>query len=128
MNGVAQILGSLLMYGIGQANMAIAPWRVLFLVCGGLTIGAGILFIVLMPRSPSTAWFLNEKEKAIIIQRLASDRGTGERTEFNKGQLREALTAPMTWLFMLMACCITLTTPIMKVSPHHSLGEDSLLL
>ncbi|CAH0028409.1 unnamed protein product [Clonostachys rhizophaga] len=116
MNGVAQILGSLLMYGIGQTNMAIAPWRVLFLVCGGLTIGAGMLFVVLMPRSPSTAWFLNEKQKAIVIQRLASDRGSGERTEFNKGQLREALMAPMTWLFMLMACCITLTTPIMKFS------------
>lgn len=83
-----------------------------------------MLFIILMPRSPSTAWFLSEKEKAIVIQRLASDRGSGERTDFNKAQLREALMAPMTWLFMLMACCITLTTPIMKVSPHHSLGRD----
>lgn len=117
MNGVSQIIGSLMMYGIGQSNMALAPWRVLFLICGGLTALTGVAFIFFMPRNPETAWFLNEQEKAVVVQRLAADRGTGDRTEFNKSQMREALLSPMTWLFLLMALCITLTTPIIKVCP-----------
>ncbi|KAI3011147.1 hypothetical protein CBS147346_1348 [Aspergillus niger] len=34
MNGLAQVLGSLLMYGIGKQHYPrLEPWRVLFLVC-----------------------------------------------------------------------------------------------
>jgi MFS transporter, ACS family, allantoate permease len=124
MNGVSQIVGSLMMYGIGQAKMSMAPWRVLFLICGGLTSATGVAFIFLMPRNPMQAWFLTEKEKSIVIQRLAKDRGTGDRAEFNKAQAIEALLSPMTWLFLLMACSITLTTPIIKVrfSPSRCLS------
>ncbi|CAG9937484.1 unnamed protein product [Clonostachys rosea f. rosea IK726] len=63
MNGVAQILGSLLMYGIGQSNMAIAPWRVLFLfsatVINGFGYGTLQTMLVAMPAgacNTGTVW------------------------------------------------------------------------
>ena len=35
MNGIAQVIGCLLMYGIGKnTGLSLAPWRTLFLVCG----------------------------------------------------------------------------------------------
>ena len=41
MNGIAQIVGCLLMYGIGRnTSLSIAPWRVLFLICGAMTSAA----------------------------------------------------------------------------------------
>lgn len=116
MNGVSQILGALMMYGIGHAKMALAPWRALFLICGGLTSLVGVIFIIWMPRDASSAWFLTPRQREIAAQRLAVDRATRDRTDFNKSQMREALTSPMTWLYLMMALCITLTTPIIKFS------------
>ncbi|KAK0640053.1 putative transporter [Lasiodiplodia hormozganensis] len=96
MFGVSQIAGALMMYGIGTAgdNMDIESWRVMFLVCGGLTVGSGILFLVIMPRDATTAWFLNEEERRIATERLALDRATRDRAEFNRKQAQEALTDP----------------------------------
>lgn len=52
------------MYGVGLAeNVAIENWRVMFLVCGGATIFCGILFVLLMPQGPETAWFLRNREE-----------------------------------------------------------------
>jgi MFS family permease len=53
MSGVSQILGVLIMYAIGSRDMAIASWRVLFFVIGGMTCVCGIGFILLMPRNPA---------------------------------------------------------------------------
>lgn len=116
MNGVSQIVGALIMYGIGHSEMKLAPWRSLFLICGGLTSAVGILFIIAMPRDTMTAWFLNEREREVATQRLAIDRATRDRAEFNKHQVREALTCSMTWIYFFIALCITLNTPILKVS------------
>lgn len=116
MSGVSQILGALIMYAIGSRDMAIASWRVLFLVIGGMTCVRGIGFTLLMPRNPSNAWFLNEHERELATKRLALDRVTRDRAEFNNAQLKEALLEPRTYLYFLMALCITLTTPILKVS------------
>lgn len=116
MNGVAQIVAALLMYGIAKNEHALAPWRVLFLVTGGMTIACGVVFVLWMPRSPGSAWFLNEKERSLAVRRLAADRGTKEGSDFNWAQAREALTTPTTWLYFMMALGLTLPTPIIKVS------------
>lgn len=116
MFGVSQIAGGLMMYGIGSGVHAIATWRVMFMVCGGLTIAAGIGFIFLMPRNTTTAWFLNEREREIATARLALDRATRDRAHFDWAQVKEAFTDPRTALFAAMAFFITLPTPIVKVS------------
>lgn len=117
MNGISQIMGGLLMYGLGHANMAIENWRAIFLVFGGLTIACGIAFVTMMPRDTTTAWFLDEREREIATRRLAIDRATRDRADFSKAQLWEAMRSPLTWLCFMMALCITLTTPILKVNP-----------
>ncbi|KAB8210750.1 major facilitator superfamily domain-containing protein [Aspergillus parasiticus] len=127
MNGVSQVIGALMMYGIGQGGMPLAPWRSLFLICGGLTCTAGLLFIFLMPRDTTTAWFLNPHEREVATQRMAIDRATRDRAEFNKAQVKEALLSPMTWVYCLMGICITLTTPIIKFSSTviHGFGYST---
>ncbi|KAM5352614.1 hypothetical protein ACJ41O_005336 [Fusarium nematophilum] len=117
MNGVSQIVGALLMYAVGGADsMAIESWRAIFLVFGGLTVACGIAFVLLMPRDTTTAWFLTEREREVATRRLAIDRATRDRAHFDKAQMWEALSSPLTWLCFMMALCITLTTPILKFS------------
>ncbi|KAF4959019.1 hypothetical protein FSARC_10856 [Fusarium sarcochroum] len=116
MNGISQMIGGLLMYAVGGANMAIASWRAIFLVFGGLTVACGIAFTTLMPVDTKTAWFLNERERQIATRRLAIDRATRDKADFDKKQFWEALSSPLSWLCFAMAMCITLTTPVMKYS------------
>ena len=117
MSGVAQIVGAILMYLIGQAPpMAIANWRVMFLICGAFTIVAGLIFIFTVPADGSEAWFLNEKQRRIAIERLALDRATRDRSEFNRSQMIEALTEAKTWILIMMAFFITIPSPILKFS------------
>ena len=122
MSGISQIVGGVLMYLLGGADMAIANWRAMFLIAGGLTSACGVCFICLMPRDTTTAWFLNEREREVATQRLAVDRATRDRAEFNMTQAKEAFLSPLTWIYFLMALCITLTTPILKVGTILSLS------
>lgn len=103
MNGVSQIIG------------ALAPWRVLFIVCGVFTIAVGVVFIWLMPQDTTTAWFLNEREKEVATQRLAVDCASRDRQEFNWAQAKEAFASPFIYLFIMMGLCLILITPINKV-------------
>lgn len=107
-----------MMYGIGLAdNVALANWRIMFLVCGGGTVLAGMIFIALMPIGPETAWFLTEPERRIAVQRLAADRLSKEQTTFSKSQMMEAFTDPRTYMFCMFAFLGTLAGPVLKVSP-----------
>ncbi|KAI9151548.1 transporter [Paramyrothecium foliicola] len=128
MFGVSQVVGGLMMYGIGMAEMSFDSWRVMFILCGGLTVLAGVLFIIFMPREPSVAWFLKENERRVAVERLALDRGTRDRSNFDMKQFREAFTDPRTWLYGSMALFICLPTPIVKFSSKviHGFGYDSL--
>ncbi|CAP79893.1 putative transporter [Penicillium chrysogenum] len=116
MFGVSQIVGALMMYGIGQGNFAIETWRVMFLICGGLTVACGIVFIIFMPKDASSAWFLTERERRIAMDRLILDRATRDRTDFDMKQAKEALSDPRTLLYAAMALFITLPTAIVKFS------------
>ncbi|KAH7193673.1 major facilitator superfamily domain-containing protein [Fusarium flagelliforme] len=115
MNGISQIVGGILMYALSDADMAISSWRVMFLIFGGLTVMFGILFTVMIPEKTTTAWFLNQRERHVATKRLAIDRASGARKGFDIRQLREALSTPLSWLYVLMAFCIASTNPITKV-------------
>lgn len=115
MFGVSQVAGGLMMYGIGLANMKLENWRVMFILCGALTVVSGVLFIVFMPTDPAKAWFLKEHERKVAVERLAQDRATRDRSDFNMAQAKEAVLDPRTWLLCSMALFICIPTPIVKV-------------
>ncbi|KAH8653603.1 major facilitator superfamily domain-containing protein [Xylariales sp. PMI_506] len=114
-NGIATIVGALIMYGVGYAeHVALANWRVMFLICAGATIVCGTVFIFLMPHSPENAWFLNDEEKKIAVQRLLTDGMTQEKKVFKKHQLWEALKDPLCWAAVLFGFLGTFASPVLK--------------
>ena len=113
-NGLAQIAGSLLMYGIGEnKSLVVAPWRVMFLVDGAITILAGILFYVAMPAGPDKAWFLNAEEKILAGKRLASQHDGGDKTSFSWPQFREAATDVRTFHTFMFGLLVTMCSPVL---------------
>ncbi|KAK5172058.1 uncharacterized protein LTR77_003695 [Saxophila tyrrhenica] len=116
-SGLSQIIGALVMYGIGGASgLALENWRVMFLICGAATITAGLVYGLVMPRDTSTAWFLKPEDRQLATERLALDRATRDKSSFDVRQVKEALLDVQTWLLFCMGLFICLPSPILKFS------------
>ncbi|KAM0272168.1 hypothetical protein ACHAQH_008846 [Verticillium albo-atrum] len=68
MNGISQIVGALLMYAVGGADMAIESWRAIFLIFGGLTVACGAVFLWLCPMTRRTLVLLNGDQRLRLQQ------------------------------------------------------------
>ncbi|KAF9255327.1 MFS general substrate transporter [Marasmius fiardii PR-910] len=107
MNGTAQIISGFISYGsLHIQTKGFQPWQWmtradrLMIICGTLTLICAILFWFLFPDSPTNAWFLTMRERALAIKRIKKENQTGvENKHFKKEQMIEALTDPKTWLF-----------------------------
>lgn len=115
-NGLAQVIGALMMYGIAHDKTAISQWKVMFIICGALTTFIGILFLFIMPAGPGSAWFLNPQERLIATQRLKAETEGGDRTNFSPSQFKEAAKDIRTYLSFLFGVLITLPSPVIAVS------------
>lgn len=114
MNGLAQVLGCFLMYGIGKSSsLTIAPWRVLFIICGAITVAAGVAFFFLMPNGPKDAWFLNAREREVLSLRMAQDRDGGDKTSFSFAQLKETLMDPKAWIIFWFGVLVCMQSPVL---------------
>lgn len=114
-NGLAQIVGSLMMYGIGehQGYLAIAPWRIMLLLCGVVAIFAGILFFFAMPAGPDTFWLLKPEEKVVAAKRLASQHNGGDKISFPWKQSTAACADPKTLHVFMFGLLVTMCSPVL---------------
>jgi sugar phosphate permease len=104
------------MYGIGKnKSLNLAPWRVLFIVCGALTMACGVVFYFVMPGSPKDAWFLTAREKEVLALRKADDNEGGDKTNFSMQQLRETLLDKKSWFIFAFGVLVTMQSPVLTV-------------
>ena len=106
-NGFGQIFGGLVAYGIATGNtkygFTVAPWKIVFLLTGLLTVCVGIIFLFLIPDNQLNARFLTKKERVLAIERVrVNAQGIGNK-HFKLYQLKEALLDPMVWAFAFFA-------------------------
>jgi ACS family allantoate permease-like MFS transporter len=103
-NGFAQIFGGLVAYGIavGQKDhhSSIAPWKILFLFTGILTIAVGVLFLVFVPDNQLKARWLTKDDRVLALARVRDNQqGIGNK-RFKTYQFVEALKDPLVWAFI----------------------------
>lgn len=77
---LANTFSGALAYGISSGNSRLANWRLIFLVEGLATLIMAPLVFWLLPDSPETARFLNEKEKSVVEARKLRQIGERHRT------------------------------------------------
>ena len=83
-NGWAQILGGCLAYGIARGvdihGSSIAPWKIIFLTVGLLTVAIGIIFLFVVPDNQLNARFLNKEDRILAIERIRiNQQGVGNK-------------------------------------------------
>jgi MFS transporter, ACS family, allantoate permease len=105
-NGFAQILGGLVAYGIAKGverhGSAIAPWKIIFLATGLLTVTMGVVFLFVIPDNQMNARFLSKEDRIFAIERIrVNQQGVGNK-HYKVYQLKEALRDPLTWAFVFI--------------------------
>ncbi|GAA6052475.1 hypothetical protein JCM3770_001130 [Rhodotorula araucariae] len=112
-NAFAQIVGALLLYGCGSIdNIAIKGWRLSYIICAILTLLGGAFFFIFVPKSPATAWFLKPEEREVAVLRVASERATGEHSNWDWVQFWQTLKDPRFYLVFIWAVCVCLTSVV----------------
>ncbi|KAK5112331.1 hypothetical protein LTR62_004294 [Meristemomyces frigidus] len=96
MNGVAGIFGGLLGYAIGHIHTGLAAWAYVFLIFGAISIVWAGIFTAFMPDIISSARFLNEREKAVAVERVAANKQGVKNKQFKKYQVWQFLRDPKT--------------------------------
>ncbi|KAF8073574.1 MFS general substrate transporter [Lyophyllum atratum] len=107
MNGFAQIISGFLSFGaLHIKTRGFEPWQWLMIITGLITLIAALSFWFMFPDSPTTAWFLTKKERAIAVRRIKVNQTGVENKTFKKEQMFEALRDPKTWLIALFSASV----------------------
>lgn len=102
-DGLAQISGGLVAYGLSADESNFHPRKILFLLTGFITIVFGALFSVLIPDNQLNARWLSKEDRVLAIERVRiNQQGIGNK-HFKAYQFKESLLDPMTWAFVIFA-------------------------
>ncbi|KAJ8501433.1 hypothetical protein ONZ51_g592 [Trametes cubensis] len=118
MNGLTQVFGGFVAYGISfYDGNAIASYKIVYLLLGGLAILVGVCVIIWLPDSPVHARALTTEERIAALERVRDDQGGTENKHLKKDQIIEALLDIRTWLIVL--------TTMMTSIPNGGLSNFS---
>lgn len=78
------MIAGIISYGVGHTATAIAPWRLLFLIMGSVTVFWGVVLFFFLPDSPLQENFLKGKDKYIALSRIKSNMtGVEDRVSYH---------------------------------------------
>jgi MFS family permease len=100
------VLGAILNYAFAHVDKgaALSRWQYLYIFAGGLTVLYGIVCYFL-PDSPASAWFFNEEEKVVAIERLRMGQMGVRNHKVKWRQIREAMLDIKVWIISIMMGC-----------------------
>ncbi|KAK4701925.1 MFS transporter, ACS family, allantoate permease, partial [Phenoliferia sp. Uapishka_3] len=104
MNGITSMVGGLMAYGVTfYKGTAIAHWRIMYILLGGMAFIVAICVLVWLPDSPATANFLTEREKLVAIERVRDNQSGTVNKHYKRHQVFEALKDPKTWFLVSLS-------------------------
>ncbi|CAN8104709.1 unnamed protein product [Discula destructiva] len=100
------VVGGGVAYGVTYFEGSIEPWKLLYLILGGLAITCGILVVLFLPDSPITASFLSNEEKIAALERVRLDQGGTHNRHIKRYQIVETFKDARTWIMFIIIMCI----------------------
>ncbi|KAH8697104.1 major facilitator superfamily domain-containing protein [Talaromyces proteolyticus] len=108
MNGITNMFGSLLSWGLGHISSAtLAPYQIIFLFFGLLTVVFSAVVLIFMPDSPIDAKFLKGEDKLVAVERLRLNQQGIKNDVWKWDHVKEAVFDPKTWLWFAMLFSIS---------------------
>lgn len=111
MNGLQQMVGGLLSYGVSHIHSThIKSWQVLFMMLGLATVFWGVFIWFYLPDSPMRAKCYKPEDKTLMVERVRANQTGIQNKLFKREQAIEALTDIQVWFYVLMQILNTLPT------------------
>ncbi|KAJ5520948.1 hypothetical protein N7463_001401 [Penicillium fimorum] len=101
-NALSTIFGNFIAVGILQIENNLKAWQWLFIIFGIITFLWGVVMLLRLPDSPTSASFLTEEEKLIAIERLKANQTGFKNSKIDNSQILEAFTDVKTWLLAIL--------------------------
>ncbi|KAK0625223.1 DNA-repair protein rad2 [Bombardia bombarda] len=101
---IAGALGGLLAYGIGQMDgvAGMSGWRWILIIEGLPSVLLGVIAFFWLPNDAESAYFLDEREKKMMIARQSREYGmTASAQQFSKDDMKKAFGDWKVWLFCI---------------------------
>lgn len=110
-SAVASGFGGIMAYGLTQLHgpHGFSGWRWLFVVEGIMTVLLVPAFFWVFPKEPTTAWFLTEEEKRLMLARYEADPSWGHDEEFSIKECIKAFKDPKWYAFSAYQFCVDIT-------------------
>ncbi|KAF4448501.1 hypothetical protein F53441_8087 [Fusarium austroafricanum] len=96
-NGFGAMIGGILFYAVGQAK-GWDVWRIIYILCGGMTICWGIILFFYLPNNILTAKRFTVEERAMLIAQSAKNRTGVFNRKIKYDQIREVFCDSQIWL------------------------------
>ncbi|KAH6897077.1 major facilitator superfamily domain-containing protein [Thelonectria olida] len=96
-NGFGSMFGGILFYGVGQAK-GWDVWRIIYVLCGGLTICWGILLYFFLPNNILTAKRFSVEERAMLIAQSARNKTGVLNRKIKMYQVKEVFCDAQIWI------------------------------
>ncbi|KAH8591454.1 putative MFS transporter [Bisporella sp. PMI_857] len=103
-SAIAGAMGGIIAYGIGFMDgiQGMGAWRWLMIIEGIPSVLVGISVVFILPTNSSTAPFLTESEKSLILRIRARETGqTASAQKFHWADVRDGFSDWQIWLFSL---------------------------
>ncbi|KAK5953152.1 hypothetical protein OHC33_005720 [Knufia fluminis] len=98
MNGVTNMVGSLLTYGIGHIPPStLKSYQIIFLFFGLITIAYSAVVFFFLPDNPMTAKFLKGDDRLVAVERLRDNQQGVENNVWKWNHVKEAMLDFKTW-------------------------------
>ncbi|RFU28736.1 hypothetical protein B7463_g7630, partial [Scytalidium lignicola] len=109
MNGVTNMVGSLLAWGLGHINSSVLhSYQIIFLFCGLVTVVFSVVVFVYLPDSPVDAKFLNDHEKLLAVERLRANQMGVDSNQWRWDHVTESLLDIKTWCWFALIFSISI--------------------
>ncbi|KAK8122956.1 MFS general substrate transporter [Apiospora sp. TS-2023a] len=102
-NGLATMFGGLIGYAVGHITTGLPRWMYVFVIFGAISTAWGCVSLWVLPDSPESCKFLDERERAIAVARVAANRQGVKNKHFKKDQAIQCVKDPKTWILFFMS-------------------------
>ncbi|KAM0418805.1 hypothetical protein ACHAPT_012246 [Fusarium lateritium] len=106
----SSVFNGFLSWAVGHIPQTapLAIWQYLFILTGSVSMVWSIIAFIWLPGTPMDAFFLNEKEKHHMVNRLAANKTGIANNIWKWSQVKEAVIDPKTWLLFFFNIAINI--------------------
>lgn len=108
MNGITNMFGSLLVYGLAHIPSSLHTYQIVFLFCGCITVAFSFVIYFFLPDAPMTARFFSTNDKVIAVERVRMNQMGVSSGVWRLDHVKESIFDPKSWAWFALIFSVSI--------------------